>query len=58
MCAHILKSLEDYSRVGTWAPPDQLSLEVGKLVAMSAVFCPPDLESEVPLNAVLKTTFG
>lgn len=55
--SELLKSIERYGREGVWMPPGQPVLEVGTLTAASAMFCPSDSHTEIPLNGVLKNNF-
>lgn len=53
----LLACIEHYGQSGVWIPPNQKSLQVGRLVATPPMFCPPDSHTEVPLNGVLKNNF-
>lgn len=55
--AELLACIEHYGKAGVWIPPDQPALQVGELVAVPPMFCPPDSRTKVPLNGVLKNNF-
>lgn len=55
--SELLERIQSYGCEGIWMPPDQPVLEVGKLTAAPAMFCPSDSHTEIPLNGVLKNNF-